>query len=407
MRRAPLLAQILIALALGGLCGAFFGARAAALGELALLFVKLLRILATPLVFFAVIDTFVGTRLPAGRALVLLPLSLMNALVSAGIAIGLLHALPLGRLVDLPRLRAIVDVPSPPPSPLAALVARALDVLMVQNAIWVIAAALVVGAALRLAERGPTAAAAQHLGKIAHAGFALLLRALGIVVHGVPLAAFGIVAKVVGQSGLAIFPVLGLFVLVVAVGLALHSFAWYGLLLAVLGRRRPLAFFRVAADALLTSLALGSSMATLPVTLPTLEERLGVSRESARLAAVVGTNLNHDGIILYEASAALFVAQLYGLQLTVAQQLKIVALSLLAAVGIAGVPEAGLVTLSLVLGRAGLPLTAVPLLLPVDWLLGRLRAMTNVASDMTVATLLDRVSDRPAAQAASPVVERA
>jgi Na+/H+-dicarboxylate symporter len=128
------------------------------------------------------------------------------------------------------------------------------------------------------------------------------------------------------------------------------------------------------------------------VTLPTLEQRLGVSRESARLAAVVGTNLNHDGIILYEASAALFVAQLYAVQLTLAQQLKIVALSVMAAVGIAGVPEAGLVTLSLVLGRAGLPLTAVPLLLPVDWLLGRLRATTNVASDMTVATLLDRVS---------------
>jgi Na+/H+-dicarboxylate symporter len=136
-------------------------------------------------------------------------------------------------------------------------------------------------------------------------------------------------------------------------------------------------------------MAAGSSLATLPVTLRTLEERMGVSAESARLAAVVGSNLNHDGIILYEAVAALFVAQIYGMELGVGQELHIVAMSVLAAIGIAGVPEAGLVTLSLVLGAAGLPLAAVPLLLPVDWLLGRMRATANVMSDMVVATIID------------------
>jgi Na+/H+-dicarboxylate symporter len=84
------------------------------------------------------------------------------------------------------------------------------------------------------------------------------------------------------------------------------------------------------------------------------------------------------------------VAQVYGITLALAAQLKVVGLAILAAVGIAGVPEAGLVTLSLVIGGVGLPLAAVPLLLPVDWMLGRLRAMTNVASDLTVANVLDR-----------------
>jgi DAACS family dicarboxylate/amino acid:cation (Na+ or H+) symporter len=394
MRRIPLLVWILVALALGGLCGAIFGERAAALGELALLFVKLLKLLATPLVFFAIVDTFVGTRLPAERALVLLPLSIVNALVAAAIALGLAHLLPLGRLINLPTLRAIVGKPSPPPPRPVALVGHALDVAMVRNVLWVIAAALVVGILVRLGDRGATQRIAQRLGEAAHLGFRLLMRALAIVVHGVPLAAFGIVAKVVGQSGLAIFPVLGVFVLLVALGLALHVFVWYSLLLGLVARRQPGSFFRAAADALGTAMATGSSLATLPVTLPTLEERLGVSRESARLAAVVGTNLNHDGIILYEAAAALFVSQLYAVPVTLMQQLKIVGLSVLAAVGIAGVPEAGLVTLSLVLGRAGLPIAAVSLLLPVDWLLGRLRATTNVASDLTVATLLDHLTTR-------------
>jgi Na+/H+-dicarboxylate symporter len=170
----------------------------------------------------------------------------------------------------------------------------------------------------------------------------------------------------------------------------IHVFAWYGLLLKLLARVSPRRFFGQASDALGTALGAGSSLATLPVTLRTLEEGMGVSQESARLAAVVGTNLNHDGIVLYEAAAALFVAQLYGITLTLAAQVKIVGLAILAAVGIAGVPEAGLVTLSLVLGRAGLPLSAVPLLLTVDWMLGRLRATVNVASDLVVATLLDR-----------------
>ncbi len=220
------------------------------------------------------------------------------------------------------------------------------------------------------------------------------MRLVGVVVRVVPLAAFGVMAKVVGTSGLDLFPLLGIFVLLVALGMALQVFVWYGLLLRWVARRAPGRFFRMAGDALGTALAAGSSLATLPVTLRTLEEGMGVSSESARLAAVVGTNLNHDGIVLYEAAATLFVAQLYGVVLPLAQQIKIVGLAVVAAVGIAGVPEAGLVTLSLVIGGVGLPLAAVPLLLPVDWVLGRLRATVNVASDMVVATLLGRWFDR-------------
>jgi Na+/H+-dicarboxylate symporter len=216
------------------------------------------------------------------------------------------------------------------------------------------------------------------------------MRLVGLVVRVVPLAVFGVMAKVVGGSGLAMFPLLAIFVLLVAAGMALQVLVWYAILLRWLARVSPNRFFGDAADPMVTALGVGSSLATLPVTLRTLEERMAVSSESARLAAVVGTNLNHDGIVLYEAAAALFVAQVYAITLPLLQQAKIVTLSILAAVGIAGVPEAGLVTLSLVIGGVGLPLAAVPLLLPVDWMLGRLRAMTNVASDMVVANVLDR-----------------
>jgi DAACS family dicarboxylate/amino acid:cation (Na+ or H+) symporter len=121
---------------------------------------------------------------------------------------------------------------------------------------------------------------------------------------------------------------------------------------------------------------------------------MGVSSSSARLAACVGTNLNHAGVILYEAAATLFVAQAFGVHLSISQQMHVGLAAALAGFGIAGVPEAGLITLPIVLGAAGLPPSvcslAVPLLLPVDWILGRCRAATNVLSDLTVATLLDR-----------------
>ena len=374
--RVPLLVQLLIATVAGGVTGALVGPRAAWLGQAALVFIDVLKLLATPLVFVAIVDTFVTTRVPLRRALVLLPLSALNAVVAAAIAIGLAHALPLARMVDLPRLRAT-----------ALPASSSLRHLPSLNLLWVIATALVAGMVLRATARSSVS---QRMVRVAHGGFVALMRLVGVVVRVVPLAVFGVMANVVGGSGLAMFPLLGIFVVLVALGMLLHLFVWYAIVLKWLARTAPGRFFRLAGDALATALGAGSSLATLPVTLRTLEERMGVSSESARLAAVVGTNLNHDGIVLYEAAAALFVAQVWGIALPLASQLKVVGLAIVAAVGIAGVPEAGLVTLSLVIGGVGLPLAAVPLLLPVDWMLGRLRAMVNVASDMVVATVLER-----------------
>jgi DAACS family dicarboxylate/amino acid:cation (Na+ or H+) symporter len=254
----------------------------------------------------------------------------------------------------------------------------------------VVLLAVIFGAALRsLKTQGAGTTAINLVGD----GFQLLTLVLGWVVKLVPLAIFGVVAKVVGTTGFGLFASLGKLVLTVSCGLLLQVFGWYSLLLVVLARRNPVSFFRAVNEPLLTALSAGSSMATLPVTLATLERRLKVSPASARLAACIGTNFNNDGIMLYEVVAALFVAQLSGIELSAGQTFALAATSALAAAGIAGVPEAGLITLSLVLHAAKLPLAVLPVLLSVDWLLGRLRAATNVASDLTIATVLDRWRD--------------
>jgi Na+/H+-dicarboxylate symporter len=212
-------------------------------------------------------------------------------------------------------------------------------------------------------------------------------------VKAVPAAVFGLVAQVVGRSGLAIFAALGPFLGVVLAGFALHALCYYPLAAWLWGRRSPLEFLRQGADAIVTGFSTNSSLATVPVTLRCLTEKLGVSEASARLSACVGTNLNNDGITLYEAMAALFIAQALGIELSLGQQALVVLASLMAGIGIAGIPEAGLVMLPLVLSAAGLPpavvAVAVSFVLPVDWVIARCRSGVNVMGDMVVAVMLD------------------
>jgi len=404
-RRVPLVVWIVAAIAAGIVTGLALGRHAAPLGELGAIVVRLLKALATPLVFFAIVDSLVHATLPPRQGLRLLAVCLVNAAVAGVLAVTLGGLVKPGAGVTV-ALPADAHGPSGPPprfdlgSALGDLIPESVAGPFVKNQVLaVVLLAVIVGVALRrLRAEGHGARLTELVGE----GFKLLTLVLGWVVDLVPLAVFGVLAKVVGTTGFGLFASLGKLVATVAFGLVVHVTVWYTALLVLVARRSPAAFYRAAAPAMLTALSTGSSMATLPVTLKTLEEKLGVSPASARLAACIGTNFNNDGIMLYEVVAALFVAQLAGVHLTAAQTATMAATSALAAAGIAGVPEAGLITLSLVLHASNLPLTALPVLLSVDWLLGRLRATTNVASDLTIATVLDRWREPEPAPAPGP-----
>jgi len=372
--------------ALGVGVGLVGGEHVAVLGEFGALVIVLLKALAMPLVFFAVADSLQKAELPVRQGVRLLGLCVTNAAVACALAVSLAYLIRPGAGVD----PALFSGPAPA-APLDVAVLplpqRALQLLLNNAVLVLVLLALASGAALRrLRHQGR----AVRLGKLVEDGFQFLATVLSYVILLVPLAVFGVVAKMVGTLGLAPFRSLGMLCLTVAAGLILHVTNYYTLLVWVVGRRSPLDFWRAATDALITALSTGSSMATLPVTLRTLEDRLHVTPQSARLAACIGTNFNNDGIMLYEVVAAIFIAQAAGIDLDPAQIAMLAATSALAAAGIAGVPEAGLITLSLVMSAAGLPAAGLPMLLSVDWMLGRLRAATNVASDLTIATVLDR-----------------
>lgn len=221
------------------------------------------------------------------------------------------------------------------------------------------------------------------------------------VIRIVPLAVFGLVAHLVSRSGLEPFKALWVFLVVVLLGMGIHVLGYYPMAAHFRAGMSPRRFLRGGADAVITGLSTNSSLATVPVTLNCLTQKMGVSDASARLSACMGTNFNNDGITLYEAMAALFLAQACGFELGLTQQATVVLAALMAGIGVAGVPEVGLIVLPVVLGAAGLPeatiAAAVPLLVGIDWLLARVRSGVNVMSDLTVAVLLD--GKRPAGAA--------
>jgi DAACS family dicarboxylate/amino acid:cation (Na+ or H+) symporter len=218
-------------------------------------------------------------------------------------------------------------------------------------------------------------------------GFSCILVVLGWVIALVPLAVFGKVASIVGTSGFGPFVALGWFVVAVLIALAIQA-TYYVTRIRLGSWVRPLALLRATRDALVMAFSTASSTVTMPVTYDRLR-RFGLRERSASLGALVGSNFNNDGTALYEAMAALFIAQMLGIELSAVDQLLVVVTSVIASVGAAGIPEAGLVTMTLVFSAVNLPTEYIALLLTVDWFLDRCRTTINVMGDMNVACLLD------------------
>jgi Na+/H+-dicarboxylate symporter len=181
----------------------------------------------------------------------------------------------------------------------------------------------------------------------------------------------------------------------VLTGLALHACVTLPLLLWIFTRRNPFRFMAQMSQAILTAFSTASSTATLPVTMECAEVRAGVSRRSTEFVLPLGATINMDGTALYEAAAAIFIAQAYALvdptfTLTFDKQIVIAVTATLAAIGAAGIPEAGLVTMLIVLNAVGLPLELIGLILPIDWLLDRFRTAVNAFGDSVGSAIVDK-----------------
>jgi Na+/H+-dicarboxylate symporter len=412
--RFPMVARILVGIALGVVVGEILGAKAEPLSQIGTVILDMIKGLAGPLLLFAVLDAFLRTRVEAKSAGMMVGISLINATIAIAIGLTISNTIQPGRWFDLAGSTAsgvakaefgkMTRQVDPGRSidfvkDLVNFLPTSLFKPLVDNAIIsIVILAVLGGAALRRVktkqiELGETGYKAIEDGIAAT--YQAIEVILGWAVALVPLAVFGVVARTVGLYGFGAFRGVLVYVAVGVVGLAIQVLVVYQAWLVFVARRPLRWFWSGAKEAIATAIGTGSSLATLPVTLRSLD-KMGVSPRSARLAACVGTNLNNDGILLYEAMAVLFVAQVIGVELGFGQQMLVAASCVIAGIGISGVPDAGLISLLIVLKTVKLPEeavnTVVPFLLSVDWVLGRCRSTTNVASDMLVAVLLDKLS---------------
>jgi DAACS family dicarboxylate/amino acid:cation (Na+ or H+) symporter len=402
----PLYVWVITAVLLAIPIGLYWGEGAVQLELLPKLILRALTALAAPLVVLAILSAIVTNDIRGRQGALMMAFYLLNTIVAMIVGLSLTNLIRPGVGTSL----YAASAPAPPPARksvsdlLLDLVPRSFGEPFTQNhlaQLVLLTLALGIGLVkIRDSQKERGESTFKVVVDLLSIGFELLMKVLLWVIALVPLAVFGIVASSVGQKeGMRVFTSLIWLIVVVVLGL-LTQVAWYLLQMAVVARMSPLRFLRGALDVMAGTFSTASTAATIPITLRSLE-RLGISRRSSQLTACIGTNFNNDGTALYQATAALFIAQALGYPLTLTDQVVIMLTTLIASVGAGGIPSGSFVTLPLIFAAVRLPFDRIPILLTVDWLLDRCRTTSNVLGDMTVAVMLDCVSP-PGSEPADP-----
>ena len=221
-----------------------------------------------------------------------------------------------------------------------------------------------------------------------------VMKIVNLLMYFAPIGVFALIASKLGAAGggdlfLAELAKIGKYVGTVLSALLVHGFVVLPMILYITTRRNPVTYFKNVVAALTTAFSTASSSATLPVTIECAEENNRISRKSSLFVLPLAATVNMNGTALYESVAAMFIAQMMGIQLGFGEQMIIFVTATLAGIGAAGIPEAGLVTMVMVLQSVGLPLEGIGMLLSIDWFLDRCRTTINVWGDSIGAAVVD------------------
>jgi len=404
-QKLPLYLRTLIGMILGAAVGLWLGVDAAALAKPGSILMGLLQMLAAPVAFFAIVHALAGAKIEKGKTPQLITLLITNTVMAILIGLLIANLIQPGKRKALQESERIgieqqavqlKDTISEAGKSaketqvidsfyhiLEKLPKTVLGPFTDGNVLGVIILAILLGLALR--KVSPDIHATTTTVKVFMDAFLAILH---WVVQLVPFIVFGVVAAEVGKNGLSSF--ISLVWLIVAVLAALSlQFLYYMIRVSLQSWVSPRLLIHHCRDALVMAFSTASSTATMPVTYECLRANLKLRKQSANLGALVGANFNNDGTALYEAMAALFIAQLIGVELGLTQQLVVVICAMAASIGAAGIPSSGLLTMTLVLTAVNLPLEFSLLLIPIDWFLDRFRTMINVCGDLCVACVID------------------
>ena len=225
---------------------------------------------------------------------------------------------------------------------------------------------------------------------------AAIMKIVTLIIYFAPIGIFALIGGIVAENRESVHDLvtaLGIYAVTVIIGLIIHATIILPLILKLLGKKRPFAYFLNMGQALATAFTTASSSATLPVTMESVEEKNKVDSRAASFVLPLGATINMDGTALYEAVAAIFIAQIYGIDLSIGAQVIIFFTATLASIGAAAIPEAGLVMMSLVLTAVGLPLEGIGIILAIDWFLDRCRTTVNVWGDSIGAAVIGETSE--------------
>ena len=385
--------QILIAMFLGAVAGVLLGENSRHLKVIGDVFIRLLRMIIIPLIMASMVVGIVsiGNIRNLGRiGFRTFVYYMVTTLLAVGVGLVLVNVLRPGVGVELKIEADIESQARTTPSVISIItdiVPKNLFAAMAEDKVLsIIFFSLLLGVAF-----SSVGEKAKPLTALFEALNAVMLRITDWIMRLAPVGVFGLMAYTVGQMGLAVMGTLAVYMITVILGLAIHGCVTLPILLIIFGKYSPLKFIGAMFSAVATAFSTASSAATLPITMDCLEKKAGVSNRVASFVLPLGATVNMDGTALYEAVAAMFIAQAYGIGLTVWEQLIIMLTAALASIGAAAIPGAGLVTMVIVLKAVGLPLEGIGMILAVDRLLDMCRTSVNVWGDACGAAVVARL----------------
>ena len=249
--------------------------------------------------------------------------------------------------------------------------------------------AIILGIALVVAQERT-----KSIQNILNEGFEIMMQIVGWIMWIAPYGIAGLIAKLVATQNADLLSKLGIFIVIVVGATIFHGLVTLPALLKIITGMSPLRFFHGMRESLITAFSTSSSSATMPVTLRCVQDNLKVDKSISGFVVPLGTTVNMDGTALYEAVAALFVANLVGIELNLVQQITVFFMAMIVSIGAPGIPSAGMVTMIMVLQSVGLPVEAIGILLPIDRPLDAIRTMVNVEGDAICSVVVQKVTER-------------
>ncbi|MDH4239380.1 MAG: dicarboxylate/amino acid:cation symporter [Phycisphaerae bacterium] len=385
--------QILIAIVSGTMVGLALGEKAVHLKVAGDIFIRLLKMIIIPLILASMVAGIVslGDIRRLGRiGLKTFIYYTATTLLAVGVGLVLVNVMKPGVGVDMGAEAAVDMADRETPSIISIIediIPENVFAGMAENKVLsVIFFSLLLGIAI-----SSTGEKARPLTAFFESLNTVMMKVTDWIMRLAPVGVFALIAYTIGTMGLSVVKPLAVYMVTVVLGLGIHAFVTLPVLLILFGKYSPFKFIKDMFSAVATAFSTASSAATLPITMECLRENTGVSNKVASFVLPLGATVNMDGTALYEAVAAMFIAQAYGISLSIGQQLVIMLTATLASIGAAAIPGAGLVTMVIVLRAVNLPLEGIGMILAVDRILDMLRTAVNVWGDACGTAVVARL----------------